>query len=142
MTPLHRNPCCIRMPLFTLCGPERCLNIFRRHLYSLLQHLISTKVATSEYGFLQLCHLALLTGRQHSQTHHLDQANVFPLDMMKLFMRMVYAQRMLLGSNIIAQHQIQLILLPSFSRNGSDGIVRFSVSLRIDKGCFIGIASP
>ena len=79
---------------------------------------------------------------QHGQTHHLDEANVLFFDVVQLGMGMVHAQRMLRGGDVIAQHQIQLILAVPHPGNGGDGVVGLVVGLGKDKAAFIGVAAP
>ena len=55
---------------------------------------------------------------------------------------MVYAQRVLLGGDVVPQHQIQLVVHAPAAGNGGDGVVGFTMGLREDKGILIGIATP
>ena len=88
------------------------LIIFRqKFLYPvrmLRKRLIRADVLSfSRIGGLQRCHLIFQTCRQYGKTHNLDQTDIFFFDMMQLCMRMIYAKRMLLGRDVVAQHQIQ-----------------------------------
>ena len=53
-----------------------------------------------------------------------------------------YAQRMLRGSDVAPQYQIQLVQLSPASGNGSDGVVGFSVREGHNAHGFVGIAPP
>ena len=86
--------------------------------------------------------LLLQAAGQHSQTHHLDQADVLFFDVVQLCMRMVHTQRMLRGGDVVAQHQIQLILAVPHPGNGGNGVVRLAVGLGKDKATLIGVAAP
>ena len=55
---------------------------------------------------------------------------------------MVDAQRMLPGSDIVAQCQVKLKDFPDLSCNRRDRIVRLSVRLRKDKCRFVRVAAP
>ena len=57
-------------------------------------------------------------------------------------MRMEYAKRMFFGRDIVAEHEIQLVLAVPFARDRRDRIVRLAVRLRINKCRLIGVASP
>ena len=57
-------------------------------------------------------------------------------------MRMVYAKRMLLCRDVVAQYKIQLVFAAAFSCDRCDRVVRLAVCLCKDKGCLICIASP
>ena len=57
-------------------------------------------------------------------------------------MRMIYAQRIFLCRNIISQRQIKLKQIISFTGNGRNGIMRFSLCFRKHKGFLICISSP
>ena len=108
----------------------------------LLQHFITTDVSAFQDSCLQRFHLSFQAGRKYRQPHYFDQTDIFFLYVMQFCMGMIYAQGMLLCSDIISQHQIHLKIIASFSGYGSDGVVRFSVCLRKDKCRFIGVASP
>ena len=91
---------------------------------------------------LQLFHLVFQTCRQYGKTHNLNQTNIFFLDMMKVRMRMVNAQRMFLRRNVIPKHQIQFKLISLLTGNRGNGVVLFAICLGIDKSCLICIAAP
>ena len=82
------------------------------------------------------------SGREHRQTHDLDQTDIFFLDVMQLRVRMVNTKRILIRRDVIAEHQIQLIEIAILSGNRRDRVVRFSVRLGINKGILIRIAAP
>ena len=86
--------------------------------------------------------LLLQAAGQYGQTHHLDQADVLLFDVMQLCMGVVHAQRMLRGGDVIAQHEIQLILAVPHPGYGGDGVVRLAVGLGKDKAALVGVAAP
>ena len=81
-------------------------------------------------------------GRQYGQTHDLDEADVLFFDMVKLRVRMVQAQGMLLRRQVVPQHQIQLVVAAPPSGDGGDGVVGGAIGLRQDHGVLIGVSSP
>ena len=62
----------------------------------------------------QIGKLLFQSGREHRQTHDLDQTDIFFLDVMQLRVRMVNTKRILIRRDVIAEHQIQLIESPFF----------------------------
>ena len=76
------------------------------------------------------------------QGHNLNETDIFFFDVVVLCMRMIYAQRIFLCSNIISQRQIKLKQIISFTGNGRNGIMRFSLCFRKHKGFLICISSP
>ena len=86
--------------------------------------------------------LLLKPRRKHRKPHDFNKADILFLDMMQLLVGMINAQRMFFCGNIISENQIQLIGIAAFSGDGSNGIMRFSISFSKDKGGFIRIASP
>ena len=95
-----------------------------------------------ENGMLNAGQLLLQSGGQHCQAHNFNQADIFLLDVVQLCVGMVDTQRMLLGCNIVAQHQIQLVILTSAAGNGGDGVVGLAAGLRIDESGLIGVDPP
>ena len=55
---------------------------------------------------------------------------------------MEHAQRMLVGGQVVAQHQIQLVPAAFHARHGGDGVVGHAVGLGIDAAGRVGIAAP
>ena len=86
--------------------------------------------------------LLLQAAGQHGQTHHLNQADVLLFDVVQLCMGVVHAQRMLRGGDVIAQHQIQLILAVPHPGDGGTGVVGLAVGLGKDKAALVGVAAP
>lgn len=91
---------------------------------------------------LQKLHLLFQTGRKDRKTHYLDKADVLLLDVMAVLMRMVNAQRIFPGRDVVPEGQIQLKGIAHFSGNRSDGVVGLAVCLGKNKGSLIGVASP
>ena len=106
------------------------------------KHLVAADIRAGEDGFFQSGHLAVQAGRKHRKAHDLDQADVLLLDVVQLRMGMIYAERMLLGGDVVAEHQIQLVIIAALSGDGGDGVVRLAVRLRIDEGRLIRVAAP
>ena len=106
------------------------------------KHLVAADVRAGKDGLFQIRHLAVQTGRKHRKAHHFDQADVLLLDVVQLRMGMIHAQRMLLGGDVVAQHQIQLIVVAALSGNGGDGVVGLSIRFRIDESRLIRVAAP
>ena len=63
-------------------------------------------------GLLQQPCLGEQPGRQNGQAHHLDQADVLLFDVVVLGMGVEQPQGVLRGGAVVAQHQIQLVVLP------------------------------
>ena len=57
-------------------------------------------------------------------------------------MGMVDAQGMLLGGDIVPEHQVQLVVAAAAAGDGGDGAVGHAVGLGEDKGRLVGIAAP
>ena len=57
-------------------------------------------------------------------------------------MGMIYSQRMLRRCDVVAQNQIQFIFISALPGNGGNGVVRFAVRFRINKGFLVRIAPP
>ena len=49
---------------------------------------------------------------------------------------------MLLGGDVVAQHEVQLKRLPAPPRDRSDRVVRLAIGFGEDKGILIGVAAP
>ena len=90
----------------------------------------------------QLFHLIFKPCRKNSQTHYLNKSDILLLDMMQLAVRVVNSERMLLGRDVISQHQIQLIAFIVSACNGGYCVVRLAVCFGKYKCRFICIASP
>ena len=86
--------------------------------------------------------LLLQAAGQHGQTHHLDETDVLLFDVVQFSMGMVHAQRMLRSGDVVAQHQIQLILAVPHPGDGGNGVVGLTIRLGKDKAAFIGVAAP
>ena len=86
--------------------------------------------------------LLLQAAGQHSQTHHLDQTNVLFFDVVQLSMGVVHTQRVLRGGDVVAQHQVQLILAVPHPGDGGNGVVGLAVSLGKDKAALVSVAAP
>ena len=86
--------------------------------------------------------LALESGGQDRKPHDLDQANVLLFDVMLVGVRMINTQGVLLCGQIIAQNQIQLVILTTATRDGSNRIVRLIVAEGADSRLGIRILSP
>ena len=108
----------------------------------LCQFLICPDVPALKDCLSQICQFLFQAGGKNCQAHYLDETDIFLLNMVQFLMGMVHAQRELFGGDIIAQHQIQFKHIAVLARNRRNGIVGFSVRLRIDKCRFIGIFSP
>ena len=85
----------------------------------------------------QLGHFLLQAAGQNGQTHDLDEADIFLFDMVQFCVRVEHAQRVLLGGDVIAQHQIQLIFAVPHPGDGGDGVVRLAVGLGKDEARFV-----
>ena len=103
---------------------------------------VASDIFALYYILSQLGQFFFQSGRQYSQSHYLDQANIFFLNMVQLLMRVVNAQRELFCGDVISQHQIQLIHIPVLSCDRGNGIMWFSIGFGIHKSCLIGVASP
>ena len=57
-------------------------------------------------------------------------------------MGMVHTQRMLRGGDVVAQHQVQLILAVPHPGDGRDGVVGLAIGLGEDKAALVGVAAP
>ena len=108
----------------------------------LAQHFITADVSTVKDGFFQIRHLSVQTGGQDSQSHNLNQSDIFFLNMMQLCMGMIHSKRVLLRGDVIAQNQIQFIISSPFPGYGGNGIMRLSIGFGIDKGRFIRVSAP
>ena len=86
--------------------------------------------------------LLLQAAGQHSQTHHLDEADILFFDVVQLCMGVVHTQRMLRGGDVVAQHQVQLILAVPHPGDGRDGVVGLAIGLGKDKAALVGVAAP
>ena len=143
-TSLNTRPISVRMISVMLSSVY--LIIFRqKFLYPvrmLRKRLIRAKILFLKDRGLKRCHFIFQTRRQYGKTHNLDQTDIFFFDMMQLCVRMIYAKRMFLGRDVIAQHQIQFEILSAFARNRCDRVVRLSVGLREYKCRLIRIATP
>ena len=106
------------------------------------QCLIPADIFSGQNRLRQTLHLALQAGGKHRQTHDLNQADIFLLDVMQFLMGMIHAQRVFLGGNIVSEGQIQFIEIPSLSGDRRDGVVGLSVRLGKDKRRLIRVASP
>ena len=103
---------------------------------------IGTDIASGKDRLRQIGKLLFQSGREHRQTHDLDQTDIFFLDVMQLRVRMVNTKRIFIRRDVIAEHQIQLVEIAVLSGNRRDRIVRFSVRLSINKSILIRIAAP
>ena len=90
----------------------------------------------------QFGHFIIESGRKNRKSHNFDESDIFFLDMMILAVRMVNAQRMLIGGDVVSQHQIQFVLAAAHSRNRRDGVVRHAFGLAEDEGLRIGVRTP
>ena len=79
---------------------------------------------------------------QYSQPHDLNQADVFLFDMVQLCMGVIYAKRVLLRCNVVAEYQIQFKFAVPFAGNGRDGIMRLPFRFSKNERRFIRIAPP
>ena len=107
-----------------------------------LKQFILTDIHTGKNRLRKLLHLILQSGRKNRQSHNFNQTDIFLLDMMQLRVRMIDTKRMLLGRDIVAQHQIQFELISSFSGNRGNRVMRLTVRLSINKYGFIRINPP
>ena len=57
-------------------------------------------------------------------------------------MGVIDAQGVLLSGQVVAQHQVQLIVLAAAAGNGGDGVVGLAVGLGQDQGLLVGVAAP
>ena len=115
---------------------------FLRPVCVLGNGLVSAQIAACKDGRLERIHLFFQAGGQHGKSHNLDKPDVFLLDMMQLRMRMVDAERILLRGDVVAQDEIQLIVVAAAARNRRDRIVRLAVCLGEDKRIRIRVAAP
>ena len=104
--------------------------------------LVGAQVAAVRQLFRHRRQLRLQAGGQYGQAHDLDQADILLLDVVQLGMRVIEPQRMLLGGEVVAQHQVQLIALAAAAGNRGDGVVRLPIGLGKNH-CFpVCIAAP
>ena len=86
--------------------------------------------------------LRLQAGGEDGQPHHLDEADVLLFDVVELRVGVVETQRVLRRGQVVAQHQVQLIVLPPPAGDGGDGVVGLAVGLSQNHGALVGIAPP
>ena len=91
---------------------------------------------------LQLGHFGLEAAGQDGQAHDLDQADVLLLDVVELGVGVEDAQRMLGGGDVVAQHQVELVLAVPHPGDGGDGVVGLAVGLGKDKAALVRVAAP
>ena len=108
----------------------------------LLQRGISPEVAALQNSLFEVRHLAEQPCGQDRHAHYLDQADILFFDMVALCVGMINAKRMLLSSDIIAEHQVELIVVTALSRDWSDRVVRRAVRERVDESVLIRISAP
>ena len=100
------------------------------------QRLLARQVA------IQRRKLRLQTTRQDEQPHHLNQPDVLLLDVMQRRMRMEDAQRVLFARTVVAQNEIQAVLLPLFAQNRRNGVMGRSVRFRENTARFVAVPAP
>ena len=100
------------------------------------------QISAGKDGFFQTLHFFFQSGRQYRKTHNLNQADVFFLDVVQVAVRMVHTQRMFFCGDVVTQYQIQFIFVSTFSGDRCDGVMRFSICFRKDKGIFVCITTP
>ena len=108
----------------------------------LLRALIRPQVRPGHQGVGHGGQLVLQPGGQHCKAHDLDQADILLLDMVEFGVGVVQAQRVLLGGQVIAQHQIQFKLPVPHPGDGGDGVVGDAVGLGQDHRRLVGVAPP
>ena len=79
---------------------------------------------------------------QYRQTHDLDQSDVLLFDMVQGRIRMIHAQRSVLGGKVIAEHEVALKEPVLHTSYWGDGVVRNAVGESEDICRLIGIAPP
>ena len=94
------------------------------HLRERAPHIVTRQCA--------LLHNAAHARRQNRQTHYLDEADVFLLDMVKLFVRMEDSKRMLIACNVATQRQVELVASIFYARNRRNGVVAYLTGMRYD----------
>ena len=104
--------------------------------------LIGTEVGTPHQGVGHGGQLLLQPGRQHGQAHDLDEADVLLLDVVELGMGVVDAQGVLGGGDVVAEHQVQLVVAAPAAGDGGDGVVGLPIRLSENEGGLVGIAPP
>ena len=62
--------------------------------------------------------------------------------MVQLSVRMIDTEGMFVGRNIVAKHQIKLVILPAPAGNGGNGVVGRVIRMSDDKGGSVRIAPP
>ena len=108
----------------------------------LAEPLVGSNIVTTHHSGSQVGQLALQAAGQHGKTHDLDEPDVLFLDVVLVGMGMEHTQGMFIRSDVAAQHQIQLVVLPSPAGDGSDGVVGFAVREGDDAHGLIGVAPP
>ena len=93
-------------------------------------------------GLLQKLRLGKEPGRQNGQAHHFDEADVLLLDVVVLGVGVEQPQRVLLGGAVVAQHQVQLVVLPPPPGDGGDGVVGGVPGVGQDAGALVGVPPP
>ena len=84
---------------------------------------IAGQLLIVEDGDFQTGQFILQAGGQNRQTHDLNQADVLFLDMMELAVGMEDAERVFCGGDVVAQNQIQLVILAFAASDGRDCIM-------------------
>lgn len=108
----------------------------------LLNLLVGSDVLAFYDVVLEQLQLFFEAGRQNCQSHNLDEADIFFLDIVILGMWMIDTQWMFFGGDVVAQGQIEFIGVSYLAGNRCDGIVWLAVGLCKDESSFIGITTP
>ena len=122
------------------------LRIGRKELVHPVRVFLDLFVAPDVFAFedvlFQQFHLAFQTCRKHGKSHDFDQADVFFLDVMKLRVGMIDAQRVLLCGDVVTKGEIQFVHAVFHACDRCDRVVRRAVCLGEDECLFVGVGAP
>ena len=104
--------------------------------------VVCAQVFTVQKRGFEVGHLFFQASRQDCQTHNLNQADVFLLDVVQLFVRMVQTHRVLWRGQVVPQDQIQFVLAVPHPRDRCDRVVRLAVCFREDHRLGVAVFAP
>ena len=103
---------------------------------------VGAQVRAGDDFLRQVGELPFQAAGQHGKAHDLDEADVFLLDMVLVRVGVEDSQGVLLGGDVAAQHQVQLVEVPPAAGNGGDGVVGLAVGECENGAAFVGIVPP
>ena len=113
-----------------------------RPLRVLLEFGVVCQVFFTRQALGQQRHFRLQAGRENSEAHDFNQADVLLLDMVVLRVRVVHTERTLVRRDVVPQREVQFELAVPFTGDRRDRVVRFAVRLGEDERVFVRVASP